>query len=153
MDKAELMADVRSARQELLVALTRFNEGERMKPRFPNQWTIKDLLAHIGFWEKRAGDILSALLREQEPEGAIDGESLDEVNQRAYLEYRDLPLLEIEQKEREAYLRLMDLVDNAPDDAIFRSDYFAWTDGRPFVDWIIGNTTDHYREHLQWFFS
>ena len=35
-----------------------------------------------------------------------------------------------------------------PGDDLFEPDRFDWTEGNPFVTWIINNTYSHYAEHI-----
>ena len=36
---------------------------------------------------------------------------------------------------------------DASEDALFNPQHFAWTQGKPFAEWIENNTYGHYEEH------
>ena len=36
------------------------------------------------------------------------------------------------------------------EDDLFDPQRFPWTKGQPLVDWVAGNTWEHYTEHLDW---
>ena len=146
MTKAELLERIRTGRSQFEAALSKITVDQII---LYDSWTVKDLLGHVGFWEQRAHFLLSTLQRGETPPGIPPGETLDDVNERVYHEHHDQPLEEVRRWEQAAYEDLLTLVEAAPDDDLFRPDRFAWTEGTPFVEWIAGNTYDHYEEHLE----
>jgi hypothetical protein len=111
-------------------------------------WSVKDLLAHIGWWEHRIVTTYHTLLRNDIPDPALDAMLVDELNHRVYLENATRSLREVQLDERRAYDRLVSLAETAPEVDLFEPHRFAWTEGQPFVAWIIGNTYEHYEHHL-----
>ena len=83
--------------------------------------------------------------RGEEP--AADDLSLDELNDQAYRLNRAGTLDEVRREERAAYSQLIALTANATDDELFNPQHFAWTQGKPFAEWIVNNTYGHYEEH------
>ncbi len=82
MNKAELLANIRSGRQQLDVSLAHLGEEQLLVPVLHGGWTVKDLIAHFGFWEERIVTLYGQLVRGEEP--AADELSLDELNAQAY---------------------------------------------------------------------
>jgi hypothetical protein len=111
-------------------------------------WSVKDLLSHLGFWEGRVVERYESLLRGIQPHPEDAGMDFDALNTRNHAKTHDLPLETVVQSERAAYQSLLSLVEKAPDDDLFNPSRFGWTNGAPFVDWIIGNTYGHIDEHL-----
>jgi hypothetical protein len=144
MDKTELLANIRSGRKQLEVALARFSEEQLLAPRLHGGWSIKDLIAHFGFWEERIVTLYGLLLRGEEP---ADELPLDELNARAYEQNRAKSLDEVRREEREVYTQLLAIAVDASEDALFNPQHFAQTQGRPFAEWIENNTYGHYEEH------
>ena len=145
MNKAELLANIRSGRQQLDVSLARLSEAQLLAPALHDGWSLKDLIAHFGFWEARMVTLYGQLVRGEEP--AANDLSLDDLNAQAYAQHQAQPLDDVRREERAAYLQLLAIAANAPDDDLFNPQRFAWTLGRPFAEWIENNTYGHYEEH------
>jgi hypothetical protein len=145
VNKAELLANIRSGRKQLEVALARFSDEQLLAPRLPGGWSIKDLIAHFGFWEARIAAHYAQLLRGAEP--PADELQLDELNAQAYEQHRAKSLDEVRREERAAYVQLLTVAVNAPENDLFNPQRFAWTRGRPLAELIENNTCGHYEEH------
>lgn len=145
MNKDELLGNIRSGRQQLDVSLARFSEEQMLAPSLHGGWSIKDLIAHFGFWEGRIVALYGQLSRGKEP--AADEPPLDELNDQAYRQNQAKTLDEVRREERVIYLQLLALTVNTSEDDLFNSQRFAWTQGRPFAEWIVNNTYGHYAEH------
>jgi hypothetical protein len=145
MNKAELLANIRSGRKQLETALARFSDEQLLAPRLHGGWSIKDLIAHFGFWEGRIVTLYGQLLRSEEP--AADEPPLDELNAQAYAQHHAKSLDDVRREERAAYTQLLAIAVNASEDVLFNPQHFAWTQGKPFAEWIENNTYGHYEEH------
>ncbi len=145
MNKAELLTRIHTGRSQLENALARFDEEQWLAPSLPNGWSLKDLIAHFGFWEQHTASLFSALLRGVKP--PTEALTLDEINARVYTQNQHKPLAEVRLEEQVAYERLLLLVENAVDDDLFNPQRFAQTEGKPLVEWVENNTYGHYEEH------
>ncbi len=145
MNRTELLTNIRSGRKQLEVALARFSEEQLLVPRLHGGWSIKDLIAHFGFWEGRIVTFYGQLLRGEEL--AADEPPLDELNAQAYARHQSKSLDEVRREERTAYTQLLDIAVNASEDDLFNPQRFASTEGKPFAEWIENNTYGHYEEH------
>jgi hypothetical protein len=151
MNKAELLANIRSGRKQLEVSLAHLSEEQMLVPVLHGGWTIKDLIAHFGFWEGRVVTLYGQLSRGEEP--AADELPLDELNAQGYARHQAKSLDEVRREERAAYTQLIAITANASDDDLFDPQRFALTQGKPFAEWIANNTYGHYEEHaadLEW---
>ena len=144
MNQAELLAHIRSGRAQFESALAQCSDDQLLAPNLHGGWSLKDLIAHIGFWEQHTAIRFSALLRGvNPPDQAL---TLDELNARVYAQNRYKPLAEVRLEEQAAYEQLL-LVENAVDDDLFNPQRFAGTQGKPLAEWIENNTYGHYEEH------
>ena len=148
MTKAELLQRVREGRASLEAAMAEVPTAQLSDPLLDNEWSFKDLMAHIGFWERRAHQLLSALQRGEAPQPMQEA-TIDELNARIFLENQIHTLDEVLRDERQAYEDLVALIERSDDADLFDAHRFTWTNGRPFADWIEGNTFGHYEEHLE----
>jgi hypothetical protein len=149
MDKETLISIMQTSRQQFLQTLDTIRRQSLDEPVLPQGWSIKDLLAHIGFWEARATRLFRLLKAGQLPDPEVDDLSTDEFNARNYQENRQRSWEDIRQAEESSFEALLQLVKGAMEEDLFNPERFAWTEGQPFVDWIEGNTYGHYEEHLR----
>jgi uncharacterized protein (TIGR03083 family) len=148
MDRHELLANMRTGREQLDAALARLEPSQMTEPILDAGWSVKDLLAHIGWWEQRIVNTYNTLLRDDIPDPALDAMPVDELNQMVYFEHASRSLRDVQRDERRAYDQLVSLAEHAPEADLFAPDRFAWTEGQPFVAWMSGNTYEHYAHHL-----
>lgn len=148
MDRVELLNRIRAGRELIAAAIARFPEDQIAEPGLIGGWSVKDMLAHLGWWEMRVTDIYGALSRGTSPRVVIAADEVDKVNERVIKEYRERSLEEAYAFESQAYRTLLSIAETAPEADLFNPYRFSWTGGEPFVNWIIWNTYEHYEEHL-----
>lgn len=145
MNKQELTDKILSGRKQLESTLA-YVDNERMPLIILHgEWSVKDLLAHLGFWEERVVALFQVLRAGKTPEPAPE---LDALNARALTASRKLSVEEIRRQEIKAYQKVLTLVREASQAELFDAAHFPWTEGRPFCDLIADNTYGHYDEHL-----
>jgi hypothetical protein len=118
-------------------------------PGVNGEWSIKDAVAHLSYW-------LDALL--ERLNGAREGTAPAITNVTdAEIDRRNADCLAQSQQRRTndvlmeydaAYARVVEAVHALPEDALFDAHRFPWTNGRPLVGYIGGNTWEHYPEHV-----
>ena len=146
MDKrTELINEMHTGREGLESLLAQISDAEMLKTILPGDWSIKDLLAHFSWWANHAANLYGILLRGETPPD--DGLEIDQLNARVYAENQSRSLDDVRRGEREAYQRLLDLANQAPEADLFDPNRVAWTEGQPFVVWITSNSAGHYAEH------
>jgi len=148
MDKQGLLAAMRSGRERFLAEIAGVSEQDFAIPgRFrPNgEWSYKDLVAHVGYWEDRTAQMFADLLEGRAP--SDDPRDLDEVNLAVYQAHRHQAAAEVRDYEAAAYERLLALVERAMEDDLFDPLRFAAMDGRPFVEEVTYNSYGHYEQH------
>jgi hypothetical protein len=148
MDRTELLEKIFASRSRLEETLAQFDAEQMVEPGLPGGWSVKDLFAHLGWWEFRAVDIYGTLVKGTTPRVVIHPDEMDRVNNRVIEEFRSRPLEEMQLYERQAFENLVKIAEMAPDLDLFNRHRFAWTQGEPFVSWIMRNTYEHYDEHI-----
>jgi uncharacterized protein (TIGR03083 family) len=138
--KAELIEKVRAARAEWEALLAQIDPEHMGEPGVTSDWSVKDIVAHIGFWERSVLDGLRT------GERGLQGE-VDEINERVFRTNRDRPLDQVLAEAREIYRDLLAAIEALPEDAPTAPYRFTWTGGRPVWVVIAGNTYWHYPEH------
>ena len=145
MNKQELLEKIQSGRDELERVLFKVSEQQKLLIILHGEWSVKDLLGHLGFWENRIAELLEALKAGNLPEPALD---LDRINAKSILEMRGKSLVEVEGFEKGAFQKVLEIVRKASDDELFDPGFFTWTNGTSFQELISDNTWGHYVEHL-----
>src|SRR5512136_1460210 len=126
MNKAVLLEQMRAGRQRLDAALARVPADHWTTPELAGHWSIKDLLAHLGWWEEWIVGIYATLLRGEAPYAHhLDQKAVDDLNAQALAKYHDQPLAEVRRQEEDAYRNLLSMVEHAPEEDLFDPRRFA----------------------------
>ncbi len=152
VDKAALLASIEQEWAALADLVGRLDEAQLNRPG-AESWSPKDHLAHLTSWLRitmgyhldgrpfaEAAHIDAALLPTQ---GKLPSD--DALNAIFYLRDMDLPLTQVWAELQEAHRQVMARL-QAMTVADLQRPRFAG-DPRPVAEWIIGNTSDHYRDH------
>lgn len=114
----------------------------------PGGWSVKDALAHLSVWHRRALDIIDPVEPPRVPAippSGIEDAQTDAFNARFYAEHQRLPLPEALAGFRESYRQLLECVQRMSEADLNRlldSETRVW-------EIVAGNTYDHYPEHLE----
>jgi len=145
MDRTTLFIELYAGRERLRAALASLSESA-MLDRIDDEWTRKDVIAHLGAWEHRLIDVLERLRRGEWPE---DTEETDALNARFYENDRDRLLDDVLLRETADWDRFIEAIEGMTDEELFDPRRFPWTEGDPFVEWVTGNASEHIDEHLE----
>jgi len=145
MNKQELMDKILASRAQLEEELGQISNERMTMIILHGEWSVKDLIGHLGFWESRIAALFPLLQAGKTPEPFRD---IDALNIQAVDEMRTLTLADVRRLEKSAYQKILALIKEASDPELFDPDHFAWTEGRCFEEIISDNTWGHYEEHL-----
>lgn len=143
--KESLLARLHAGRETFEAMLARVPEEQMQAIILHDDWSVQDMLGHIAFWQELATSYFAALRAGQPPNPVTD---LDALNERIQTDFRHLSLEEVREREQVAYQHILDMIENATEDELFKPDHFPWTNNNPFMAWIADNTWGHYEEHL-----
>jgi hypothetical protein len=158
LDKAALLERIRQARSTLEQSVGRLS-GERLVAPGPGGWSVKDHLAHLVTWEQS----LVALL-ERRPryiamgldEATYLANEADGLNAIFYQRSKDRPLPEVLDDFHQSHRHLLEVIDGLSEDDLYQTyshyqpDEPGEDSGEPILNWIAGNTYEHYAEHQGW---
>jgi hypothetical protein len=145
MNRTALVTTIAAGRARLEAVLAGFDDAA-MLDRVDGDWTRKDVLAHLGAWERRIVEHLATLRAGSAPDGSV---ATDELNDRFFEASRDVSLDAVRASEDAAYRGLLAAIDDASDEELFDGGHFAWTEGDPLAEWFRGNSDEHFDEHLE----
>lgn len=142
--KADLLAHMREAHSDFYAMLDRIPDERTSEIALYDNWTIKDLIAHLGWWYQSAADRIAAARRGDAPQTFSD---YDALNAEVQAQYRDTPLAEVRAMEAKGFALLEDIVENADEAELFDAARYPKA-ARSVASYIIGNTYGHYEDHL-----
>lgn len=155
LTRLQLLARIEAGWEELQKALQGLDDESMTGVDPASGWAIKDHLIHLAAWEQGIAFVLTNRPRHvgmglsAEQWGNL---TMDEMNEAIYEGGHQRLAAESLANLREAHMEMLNALAEL-DDADLSRDYSEFDrgaeySGRPIVGWIIGDTYEHYREHL-----
>ncbi len=148
MDKARILTKIRAERAKLDAAMAGLTEEQMLRPGVQDEWTIKDMSAHIAFWDARLAGRLEAVLQDA-PQPLFDFLSTDTANHHVYQQNRVRPLADIQAEATTHYSRILHALEQLSDADLTDPLRFAWTKRKPLRWYVFIDGYGHYPEHPQ----
>lgn len=112
-----------------------------------SDWSVKDNIAHLSFWQGREIGRVQAVSEgiefTNDPLPANLTE--EEINERIYQDNKDRPLADVLAEFRTTYQALFVTTQALTEEQLNRP--IPWMEGRSIIETITGNTDEHYKEH------
>lgn len=124
--REERLQQFRTERRNWIELLDEVGEDRMEEPGPMGDWTFKDLTAHLTVWNERAIDRLEAPPGTNPPTpwpAALTTD--DEINDWIYEQHQDRPLSDVLTDFDESYLRLANLIETMPEEALMTPGYFG----------------------------
>jgi hypothetical protein len=149
MEKTELLEMLEDGRQEIMEMIEDLPDEVLLEPGVVGEWSIKDILAHLTFWE---GQIVTLLFQAKsgmpKPSTAHFGqEALDDLNKRFYESGKERSLEIIWQDWASVRKQTIRRVSEFSDTDLNDLQRFPWLKGVPLYQWIMNDTIEHDDEH------
>ena len=120
-------------------------------------WAVKDHLVHIAAWEHSLIALLQGTDRHQAMGVGPEAEDTDAINAAVWALHREKTPEQALAYFREAHAALMTVV-RTMSDADLQLSYNHYqangprdsSDDRPVMEWVAGDTYEHYAEHIGW---
>lgn len=113
-------------------------------------WSLKDILAHLATWQGRAAQVLEALQRGEQPQlhpVIKTDEEMHHFNNATVAANRSRPLAAIQHEFRSTYQRIYASAEAFSEDELFDPKRLAW-DGQALWTIAEGDTSGHYSQHV-----
>lgn len=159
MTKAELMASIERELGAMWAYLNGLTDAERVEIRNPDGWSAKDHLTHITAWEDSVIDFLTGqprYARMQVSEAVYKSHDFDAINKVIYELHRDETWEQVVRDFQSTHTELVNLLEPLTDADLVKPYTAYLADERPeaqttaALDVIVGNTLEHYPEHVEW---
>lgn len=116
MTRPELLQRLGRAWEEFKDSYAGLSEAELLKPGVTGAWSVKDLIAHVTWWEAEALTHLPHILAgRRPPRYSVMYGGIDAFNARMTELKRDLSLADVLREQDDVHRRLVALVQDAPD--------------------------------------
>lgn len=154
MDKqltsAQLLEVMHAARADWEAVLAEAGQQRLTEPGVEGDWSIKDIIAHLTYYETWATDCLMAIRRgELLPQSEYKGLSIDERNVLVYDRQRALPLADVLQNSQISFQRSIESVQGLHDEDLHDVEFTRASGAEWSVhDLLEGDTYEHYQDHI-----
>lgn len=140
--KAQLIAKLNESRQALEKMIAKVPREAMTQPGVVEEWSAKDVLAHVAHWQELHLGWWAALQRGEKPEMPVPGltfsrEDVDKLNHQIYLAHRDQPLDEVLGYLRGTFQQFMAVVEATPEADLFRPGVAFFTGKNTLARWYI----------------
>jgi hypothetical protein len=140
-DKSQILKRLQTERRRLEQNLSTLTPEDMLQTGVVNQWSVKDVLAHLYDWEARLPVWLEAARRggpDDCPDPHFTWRQIDQLNERIYLAHCDELLDSVLEAFRETHRRFMQVVESIPEDEMFTPAYYPFTGSASILDWLHG---------------
>ncbi|HWQ12790.1 MAG TPA: ClbS/DfsB family four-helix bundle protein [Roseiflexaceae bacterium] len=137
--------------------LAGLSEAQITAPLLPENWSIKDVIAHLRAWQQRSVARLEAALHGREPaypawpeqfDPEVEGEPHD-LNAWLYAAYRDQPWAGVQRDWRAGFLRFLELGEAIPEQDLIEVGKYPWLEGYALIA-VLQGSYEHHREHAEY---
>ncbi len=147
MDKREFIDRVKSERERWDELLARVPDGLMLKPGVEGDWSAKDVLAHVMWYEREMIGMLKARALAGSDWWALP---LEERNDAVHGEVSGMSLDEVRSEAAWVFPALIDQLEKLPEEALNDSAHFEHMPAEWAPSDVIGsNTFRHYPEHTE----
>jgi hypothetical protein len=146
---AQLLDAMRTARSNWEALLAEAGTARLTEPGVEGDWSLKDIIAHITYFEVWAADNVLALRRgEPRPQSEFKGLEMDEENARIYERLRAKPLDQVLQESQASFRRSIEAVQGLRDENLYDPEFTGIPNADFTVfDLVAGDTFEHYNDH------
>ncbi|RMD62954.1 DinB family protein [Candidatus Parcubacteria bacterium] len=125
MDRVQLLQRLDRAWETLKASYAGLSETEMMEPGVTGTWSVKDIIAHVTVWEEEALTHLPLLLAGgKPPRYSVLYGGIDAFNAQMTERKRTLSLSEVLQQRDDTHRRLIDFLQQVPEEQIARETRF-----------------------------
>jgi hypothetical protein len=125
MDKSQLLERLDKAWQAFNASYAGLSDAELLEPGVTGAWSVRDIILHVTWWEEEALSHLPVILAGGKPARySVRYGGIDAFNAQMTEQKQDLSLSEALRQRDDTHRRLIDFVQNAPEDQIARETRF-----------------------------
>jgi uncharacterized protein (TIGR03083 family) len=138
--QAPIPDQIRAEHAQLEAALAGISDEQFIQPGAFGEWSVKDILAHITFWEQRLLAYFNGARESLIQPGEEEQAAIDRINAEVFTANRDRPLDEVRAAFASSYQQTLALADALSAEDLADEELFGL---------FAGDTFEHYREHRE----
>ena len=142
MDRSQLLKRLDKAWEAFKESYAGLSDSELMEPGVTDAWSVRDIIAHVTWWEEEALTHLPLILDGRKPPRySVTYGGIDAFNAQTTEQKRNLSLSEVLRQRDDTHRRLIDFIQSAAEDQFIRETRFRH---RLRLD-----TYSHYPKHAE----
>jgi hypothetical protein len=125
MDRSQLLKRLEKAWQDFKESYAGLSDAELMEPGVTGSWSVRDLIAHVTWWEEEALKHLPLILNGgKPPRYSVTYGGIDAFNAQMTEQKKKLSLSEVLQQQVDTHRRLIEYIQRAPEEQFTRETRF-----------------------------
>lgn len=147
--KQALLDELISTRAEWDELVSQLAKAGQTNVPLTGVWTLKDIVAHLTFWETRPVKWFEAAARGTTPEPSPAQRDWGEaqINEWIYEQNRGRSLEDVLAVSRETHDAVVNAVRAMAEEELFEREY-SWLGDASLAESVPGNSYEHYRDHI-----
>ena len=146
--KQQLIEDAQTERAALEKLLATLTPEQMTQSAAADDWSAKDVLAHLIEWEAMVMKWYEAGAKGKVP--AVPSEEynwgqLPKLNHAIYLKHRDRSLADIQKEFKSSHKKIMKTIESIPEKELFTRGQYPWTKNNLLAAYFNSATAAHYR--------
>lgn len=147
--KSEVLATMRSEREAWEDLLSKVGASRMSEPGVEGDWSVKDVIAHITFYERSmAGRLEQAIRGEPITRAPLEDLELEERNRIIFEQSRPLTLEQVLRDSRSTFQRIYDATSRLSEEDLNAYRLSGEELDEPLWEQITGDTYEHYHQHI-----
>src|SRR5262245_57350284 len=155
-DKQGILIALREEFNRWEALLASLSEPQIIAPQLSDNWSIKDVIAHLRAWQQRSIARLEAALLDRAPEYPAWPEQFDpeeegqppDLNAWLYTMYRDQPWSSVHRDWSEGFRRFLELGAAIPENDLLDVGKYSWLEGYALIA-VLQGSYEHHQEHAE----
>ncbi len=125
MDRPQLLKRIDRAWEALRTSYAGLSDSELLESGVTGEWSVKDTIAHVTWWEEEALKHLPLILAGgKPPKYSVTYGGIDAFNAQMMEQKRKLSLSVVLRQRDETHIRFLDFIDTVPEEEIARETRF-----------------------------
>ena len=125
MNRQQLLQKLDQAWAQIKESYAGLSDSQLTEPGVMGDWSVKDILAHVTWWEEEALKHLPLIIKEgRPPRYSTQYGGIDAFNALMTERRQDLSLADVLQQQEETHRRLIDYLQSAPEEQFTRETRF-----------------------------
>ena len=147
MDKEELLRSITTAHRELAQLVERITD-DRLLDTAMDDWTGKDVLAHLAWWHDHSVLVIEGLRAGRQPYDETDpANSTDAFNERVHREHLDDRPDRTRVAFTQSFDRLLAAIKPLTDNDLFDAERWPWLGNEALAETLLWDSSRHYEAH------